>query len=163
MSNTVQLIGLWLLQTLWKCGSNKEVVSASVVANLPLSSCTCMKVGEAWWLVFPPERTRTLSHTYLWLKRIGCCFLIGVQTMLLFPVQWHFSPQVAQPWVVASTLINIVYLYWGFFNEIAVCPFLLSGEGDSHGWNETILCSSDCWLLHYCCPLLGCTCYSQSI
>ena len=46
-----------------------------------------MEVGEAWWLVSPPERTLTISHASLGLKRIEFIFLLGVQTTLILLVK----------------------------------------------------------------------------
>ena len=51
-----------------------EAFSASVVASSPFGSRIRITMGEAWWIVSPPERTQTLSHASLVLKRIECIF-----------------------------------------------------------------------------------------
>ena len=83
LSNTYQSIGLWLLKTLWKCGENMEAFYASVVVTSLLGSRIRIIMGEAWWLVSPPERIWTLFHASLGLKRMEYIFLLGGQTILI--------------------------------------------------------------------------------
>ena len=72
LSSTCQSMGLWFLNALWKCGPNTELFSAPVVASFPLVRHILMIVGEAWWLMSPPVRTRTLCQVYLGLNCMEC-------------------------------------------------------------------------------------------
>ena len=110
-----------------------ETFYASVVAISSLDSRIRIMAGEAWWLVSPPDRTQTLHHTSLGLKRMQFIFLLGEKTMLLLRVQYNHPLLVAKPLVVASPLTNLLFQYLGFVNQIEVRPFLQSREEWSRG------------------------------